>query len=155
MAEGEKNVVTNRKARHQYHILETIEAGIVLQGTEVKSLRQGKVNLGDAYAKIKDGEVWLVEMHISPYEQGNIFNHEPRRPRKLLLHKREIKRLLGKVQERGLTLIPLRIYFKRGKAKVELALAKGKRLYDRREDIKRRDEEREISRSLRRKVSLG
>ena len=155
MAEGEKTVVTNRKARHQYHILETIEAGIVLQGTEVKSLRQGKVNLGDAYAKIKDGEVWLVEMHISPYEQGNVFNHEPRRPRKLLLHKREIKRLLGKVQERGLTLIPLRIYFKRGKAKVELALAKGKRLYDRREDIKRRDEEREISRSLRRKVSLG
>jgi len=155
VAEGEKTVVTNRKARHQYHILETIEAGIVLQGTEVKSLRQGKVNLGDAYAKIKDGEVWLVEMHISPYEQGNVFNHEPRRPRKLLLHKREIKRLLGKVQERGLTLIPLRIYFKRGKAKVELALAKGKRLYDRREDIKRRDEEREISRSLRRKVSLG
>ncbi len=121
----------------------------------MKSLRQGKVNLGDAYAKIKDGEVWLVEMHISPYEQGNVFNHEPRRPRKLLLHKREIKRLLGKVQERGLTLIPLRIYFKRGRAKVELALAKGKRLYDRREDIKRRDEEREVSRSLRRKVSLG
>ncbi len=155
MAEGEKTIATNRKARHQYHILETIEAGIVLQGTEVKSLRQGKVNLGDAYAKIKDGEVWLVEMHISPYEQGNVFNHEPRRPRKLLLHKREIKRLLGKVQERGLTLIPLRIYFKRGRAKVELALAKGKRLYDRREDIKRRDEEREVSRSLRRKVSLG
>ncbi len=155
MAEGEKTVVTNRKARHQYHILETIEAGIVLQGTEVKSLRQGKVNLGDAYAKIKDGEIWLVEMHISPYEQGNVFNHEPRRPRKLLLHKREIKRLIGKVQERGLTLIPLRIYFKRGKAKVELALAKGKKLYDRREDIKRRDEEREVSRSLRRRVSLG
>jgi len=155
VAEGEKTIATNRKARHQYHILETIEAGIVLQGTEVKSLRQGKVNLGDAYAKIKDGEVWLVEMHISPYEQGNVFNHEPRRPRKLLLHKREIKRLLGKVQERGLTLIPLRIYFKRGRAKVELALAKGKRLYDRREDIKRRDEEREVSRSLRRKVSLG
>ncbi|NOZ55703.1 MAG: SsrA-binding protein SmpB [Calditrichaeota bacterium] len=155
MAEGEKTVVTNRKARHQYHILETIEAGIVLQGTEVKSLRQGKVNLGDAYAKIKDGEIWLVEMHISPYEQGNVFNHEPRRPRKLLLHKREIKRLIGKVQERGLTLIPLRIYFKRGKAKVELALAKGKKLYDRREDIKRRDEEREVSRSLRRRVSLS
>jgi len=155
VAEGEKTVVTNRKARHQYHILETIEAGIVLQGTEVKSLRQGKVNLGDAYAKIKDGEIWLVEMHISPYEQGNVFNHEPRRPRKLLLHKREIKRLIGKVQERGLTLIPLRIYFKRGKAKVELALAKGKKLYDRREDIKRRDEEREVSRSLRRRVSLS
>ncbi len=154
MGEGEKTIVTNRKARHFYDILETIEAGIALQGTEVKSLRQGKVNLGDAYARIKDGEVWLVDMHISPYEHGNVYNHDPRRPRKLLLHKREIKRLMGKVQERGLTLIPLRIYFKRGKAKVELALARGKKIFDRRESIKRRDQERELAGQLRGKVKL-
>lgn len=154
MAEGEKTVVTNRKARHFYDILETIEAGIVLQGTEVKSLRQGKVNIGDAYARIKDGEVWLVDMHISPYEHGNVHNHDPLRPRKLLLHKQEIKRLLGKVQERGLTLIPLRIYFKRGKAKVELAVARGKKIYDRREAIKRRDQEREIAAQVRGKVKF-
>ncbi len=152
MKEAEKTVVTNRKARHLYDILETLEAGIVLQGTEVKSLRAGKANLGDAYARIKNGEVWLEDMHISPYEHGNVYNHDPLRPRKLLLHKREIKRLMGKVQEKGLTLIPLRVYFKRGKAKVELALAKGKKIYDRREAIKRRDQERELAAGLRGKV---
>ena len=154
MNEGEKTVVVNRKARHEYQILETMEAGIVRQGTEVKSLRLGKANISDAYARIKDGEIFLVDMHISPYEQGNIYNHDPLRPRKLLLHKREIKRLIGKIQERGLTLIPLRVYFRRGRAKVELALARGKKIYDRREDIKRRDQERELGRQLRGKVKL-
>ncbi|MDZ7374277.1 MAG: SsrA-binding protein SmpB [candidate division KSB1 bacterium] len=152
MSEVEKTVVTNRKARHFYDILETIEAGIVLQGTEVKSLRQGKANIGDAYARIRNGEVWLEDAHISPYEHGTAYNHDPMRPRKLLLHKREIKRLVGKVQEKGLTLIPLRIYFKRGRAKVELALARGKKIFDRREAIKRRDQQRELEAALRGKT---
>lgn len=149
---SEKLIATNRKARHEYEILDTMEAGLVLTGTEVKALRDGRANLKDSYARIKDGEAFLLNAHISPYAHGNINNHDPLRTRKLLLHKREIKKLIGKVQERGLTLIPLRLYFKNGKAKVELALAKGKKIYDRRRDIAKRDQEREMQRELRRKV---
>jgi SsrA-binding protein len=138
-----KVVCTNRKARHDYEIVETYEAGIVLKGTEVKSLREGRANLKDSYAKIKDGEIFLLNAHISPYAYGNVNNHDPERQRKLLMHKREIMRLLGKVKERGYTLVPLSIYFdKNNRAKVELALAKGKSSYDKRESIKRRDEKR-------------
>lgn len=140
--ESEKNITVNRKARHEYAILQTYEAGIVLQGTEVKSLRQGKANLVDSYATIKEGEVWLIGTHISEYTQGNINNHNPTRERKLLLNKNEIRRLIGKVKEKGLTLIPLRLYFKNGNVKVELALAKGKKVYDKRESIAKRDFER-------------
>lgn len=143
------NIATNRKARYDYTILETFEAGIVLQGTEVKSLRNGKANLKDSFARVDRGEIILCNLHISPYDQGNRFNHDPLRPRKLLLHRAEIRRLAGKVAERGLTLVPLRLYFKRGVAKVELALAKGKKLYDRREAIAERDARREIDRALR------
>ena len=147
----EKVVVRNRRARHDYDILETYEAGIALKGTEVKSLREGKASIQDAYAKVEDGEVWLHQMHISPYERGGRFNHDPKRPRKLLLHKYEIKKLIGRTQERGLTLVPLKVYFNdRGIAKIELALAKGKKLYDRRREIARRIEERETERALRR-----
>ncbi|RKY66642.1 MAG: SsrA-binding protein [Candidatus Latescibacterota bacterium] len=146
----EKVVVRNRRARHDYDILETYEAGIALKGTEVKSLREGKASIQDAYAKVEDGEVWLHQMHISPYERGGRFNHDPKRPRKLLLHKYEIKKLIGRTQERGLTLVPLKVYFNdRGIAKIELALAKGKKLYDRRREIARRIEERETERALR------
>ncbi len=141
--------IENRKARHDYHIEETLEVGIALQGTEVKSLRAGKANLKDSYAEVRNGEVYAVNLHISPYEQGNRFNHEPLRPRKLLLHRHEINRLFGKVQQQGMTLIPLRIYFKQGKAKMELALAKGKKLHDKREDIAERDAQREIRRAVR------
>ncbi|MBI1387119.1 MAG: SsrA-binding protein SmpB [bacterium] len=142
-----KNAAQNRKARHEYHILETFQAGIALQGTEVKSLRQGKANLQDSYASIEKGEIYLLDCHISPYEQGNIYNHDPRRPRKLLMHKMEIIRLFSKVQQKGYTLVPLKIYFVRGKAKVDIALAQGKKLYDKREDIKRRDIDREMERA--------
>jgi len=145
---GEKTIATNRKARHEYHILETLEAGLVLTGTEVKSLRQGRANLKDSYATVRDGEVFLLNTHISPYDHGNINNHDPLRERKLLLHRREIRKLIGKVQEKGLTLIPLRLYFKRGKAKVELALAKGKKIYDKRADIAKRDARREMEKEL-------
>lgn len=144
----EKNITVNRKARHEYSILQTYEAGIVLHGTEVKSLRQGKANLVDSHANLKDGEVWLFSAHISVYEQGNINNHEPTRPRKLLLNKSEIRKLIGKVKEKGLTLIPLRLYFKGGKVKVELALAKGKKVYDKRESIAKRDMERDQERKV-------
>ena len=143
----EKNITVNRKARHEYTVLQTYEAGIVLQGTEVKSLRQGKANLVDSYANLKNGEIWLFGAHISVYEQGNINNHEPTRTRKLLLNKSEIKKLIGKVKEKGLTLIPLRLYFKNGKVKVELALAKGKKVYDKRESIAKRDMQREQERN--------
>jgi len=143
-----KVVITNKKARFQYEIIETFEAGLVLQGTEVKSLRLGKGNLQDSYATIKSGEIFLYNMHISPYEQGNIYNHETDRIRKLLLHKQEIKRLTGKVVERGMTLVPLKIYFKNGRAKVELGLARGKSLVDRRKDIARRDEQRMMEREF-------
>jgi len=146
----ERVVVRNRRASYDYDILETYEAGIALRGTEVKSLREGKASLQDAYAKVDDGEIWLYQMHISPYEQGGRFNHDPKRPRKLLLHKYEIRKLIGRTQERGLTLVPLKVYFnERGMAKVELALARGKRLYDRRREIARRIEEKDVERALR------
>ncbi len=139
-------VAQNRRAHRDYWIEETYEAGIALKGSEVKALREGRVSLKDGYAQIENGEVFLLNVHISPYAHGNYFNHDPLRPRKLLLHKREIKKLIGKVQQRGYTLIPLSIYFTRGKAKVELALAKGKKLYDRREELKRKALEKEFER---------
>ena len=144
-----ETVARNKRARHDYHILETWEAGLVLTGTEVKSLRDGKANLSDAYGVVKDGEVYLLNLHVSHYEQGNQFNHDPTRTRKLLLHRREIRRMIGAVERQGLTLVPLELYFKRGRAKVALALAKGKQAHDKREDIKRKDDEREIARALR------
>ena len=148
MEMAEKKIVAqNRRARRDYFIEETYEAGIALKGTEVKALREGRVNLQDGYAQIKDGEVYLINVHISPYAFGNRYNHDPLRDRKLLLHKREIRRLLGKVKEKGFTLIPLSIYFKGGKAKVELALVKGKKLYDKRESLKRKALEKELQRS--------
>lgn len=148
---GIKLVASNRKARHEYHILDTFEAGMVLTGPEVKSLRAGRAALGDAYAQIKDEEAFLYQMHISPYEQANRFNVEPKRVRKLLLHKREIRRLIGRTEEKGLTLIPLRIYFRRGRVKIEIGLAKGKKLYDKRESLARKDAQREMERLRSRK----
>jgi SsrA-binding protein len=145
---GEKIICTNRHARFEYHIEDSFEAGLVLQGTEVKSLRDGRANLKDSYAGMDNGEIYLFDCHISPYPNGGYANHEPKRPRKLLLHKQEIRRLLGKTQERGLTLIPLKLYFQRGKVKAELALARGKKLFDKREDMKRRDADREIERAF-------
>jgi len=144
----QKNITLNRKARHEYTILQTFEAGIVLQGTEVKSLRAGKANLVDSYASIERGEVWLISAHISEYTQGNINNHEPTRSRKLLLNRNEIRKLTSKVNEKGLTLIPLRLYFKNGKVKVELGLAQGKKVYDKRETIAKRDFDREQLRRI-------
>ena len=146
-----KIISTNRKAHHLYHILESFEAGIALVGTEVKSLRLGRANLKDSYAMVKKGEVYLHNMHISPYDQASRFNHDPTRTRKLLLHRREIKRFLGKTVERGLTLIPLKLYFKGNVAKVELALVVGKKIYDRRKDIKDREVKRELQRALKEK----
>ena len=143
-----RNICENRRARHEYHFLETFEAGISLQGTEVKSLRMGKGNLQDAYAKIEDGECWLLNMHISPYEMGNIFNKDPLRPKKLLLHKYEINKLLGKIKEKGFTLVPLQVYFKDGKAKIEMGLCRGKKLYDKRDDIAKRDAKRDMDRKI-------
>ena len=147
-AEAERTVVANRRARHDYHLEETYEAGIQLVGSEVKSLREGRASLQDAYAKVRGGEVWLVNMHIALYPQAGPFNHDPLRARKLLLHKAEIRRLVGKVKERGYTLVPLRVYFRRGLAKVELALARGKKQYDKREDLARREAERQVARAL-------
>lgn len=145
---GVKAVATNRRAHHEYFILETYEAGIALTGTEVKSLRQGKANLNDAFARIDNGECILYEMHISPYAFGNRFNPDPKRPRKLLLHKREILKLYSEIKEKGLTLIPLKIYFIRGIAKVELGLAKGKKLYDKRADLAEKEAGRKIDRAM-------
>ncbi len=142
--DGIKNVATNRKARHEYFIEDTFEAGIALTGTEVKSIRQGKVNIKDSYASIEKGEVFLNNMHISPYEQGNIFNVDPLRKRKLLLHKREIRKLLVSTTQKGYTLVPLSVYIKNGLVKIELAVARGKKLYDKREDIAKRDAERRM-----------
>ena len=151
-AEEKRIVARNRKARHDYHVVDTMEAGIALVGTEVKSVRQGKINLSDSYAALENGEVFLHNLHISPYEKGNIFNHDPMRKRKLLLHGREIRRLRGKVLEKGLTLVPLSIYLIDNRlVKIELALVRGKKLYDRREDIKKRDYDREMQRQIRRK----
>ena len=145
---GEQNVSVNRQARHNYFIEETYEAGLVLKGSEVKSLRDGKANLKDSYARIQNGEAFLVNAHISPYPGANRFNHDPTRARKLLLHGRQIERLTGKTKERGFTLIPLRLYFKNGRAKVELGLARGKKLYDKREALRRKIAQREVERSL-------
>jgi len=145
---GEKNVCLNRLARFNYFIDETYEAGLVLVGSEVKSLRDGKANLKDSYARIQKGEAFLINAHVSAYPGANQFNHDPTRARKLLLHQREIERLTGKTKERGFTLIPLRLYFKNGKAKVELGLARGKKLYDKRETLRRKVAEREVERSL-------
>jgi SsrA-binding protein len=147
-AAGEHIICVNRQARHNYFIDETYEAGLVLLGSEVKSLRDGKANLVDSYAQIRHGEAFLLNMHISPYAGANQFNHEPTRTRKLLLHGREIERLTGKTKERGLTLIPLKVYFKNGRAKVELGLARGKKLYDKRETLRRKVAEREVERSI-------
>ncbi len=145
-----RKITVNRRARHEYFIEETFEAGVVLTGTEVKSLRQGKGSLNESYAGIENGEVFLYNCHISPYEAGNRFNHEPLRPRKLLLHKEEIRRLIGKTREKGMTLVPLSLYFdKNNRVKVELALARGKKLYDKRHELARRDAEREMERAMR------
>lgn len=143
---GTRLVCQNKKAYHDYEIVETLEAGMVLLGTEVKSMREGRANLKDSYGKVKKGEVFLYGLHISPYTHASYDNHEPERVRKLLLHRYEIKRIIGKTQERGFSLIPLKIYFKEGKAKVELALARGKKLYDKRETLKRKEEAREMDR---------
>ena len=146
MPEKQKLICQNKKAFHNYFIEETYQTGISLLGSEVKSLRDGKANLGDSYGDIKRGEVFLVDAHISAYPQANRLNHDPLRTRKLLLHKREIRRLIGKVEQRGYTLIPIKLYFLAGKVKVDLALAKGKKLYDKRETLKKKDMEREMER---------
>ncbi|MDR0921562.1 MAG: SsrA-binding protein SmpB [Lactobacillales bacterium] len=149
MPKGEgKLIAQNKKARHDYSIIDTIEAGIVLQGTEIKSIRNSRINLKDGYAQIRNGEAWLMNVHISPYEQGNIFNHDPLRTRKLLMHKKQIARLIGETKNTGVTLVPLKVYIKDGYAKVLIGLAKGKKQYDKREDMKRKDIKREIDRTL-------
>ncbi len=150
-AKGEKLIVDNRRARHEYQLLDRVEAGMVLTGTEVKSLREGRVQVRQAYADVRGNEVWLVGLHIAVYDQGNTANHDPDRDRKLLLHTREIDALNAQVREKGLTLVPTRLYFKDGRAKVELALAKGKDLHDKRRDISKRDAERQIQRELSRR----
>ncbi|HSE28329.1 MAG TPA: SsrA-binding protein SmpB [Gemmatimonadales bacterium] len=146
-AESRQSIARNPRATHDYHILDTWEAGLVLTGTEVKSLRSGKASIKEAFARVGRGEVWLEGMNITPYEQGNRWNHDPVRSRKLLLHRKEIERLIGAVEQKGLTLVPLELYFSRGKAKVKLALGRGKKVHDRREDVKRRDAEREMARA--------
>jgi SsrA-binding protein len=143
-----RTLVQNRQARFNYEVLEKVEAGIVLMGTEVKSIREGKANIKEAYADIRDGEAWLIGAHINPYSHGNITNHNPLRERKLLLNTREIHRLQGKIMEKGLTLVPLRLYLKGRLIKLELGVARGKKLVDKREDIKKRDQEREIQRAM-------
>ena len=149
---GSNIEIQNKKARHDYFIEETLETGIVLSGTEVKSIRQGKANLKDSYAIIKDGEIYITGMHISPYDKGNIFNKDPLRDRKLLLHKREINKLVGMVQQKGLTLVPVKAYFVRGRVKILLGIARGKKLYDKREDIKARDAKRDIDRKIKERL---
>ena len=146
--EGERAVATNRKARHNYQILERLEAGIVLTGDEVKSLRAGRASLAEAFARVRDGEVWLEGMHIPPYEQGNVKDHQPLRPRKLLLHRREIAKLVSQQQEERLAFVPLRVYFTRGISKVELAVARGKREHEKRQAIAKREHQREMEREL-------
>ena len=148
MAEGERTIASNRKARHEYHILERLETGIALTGTEVKSLRDGRTTMAQAFADIRDGEAWLNGLEISIYDQGGRANHEPVRPRKLLLHRREIDSLYGKVREKGLTIVPTKIYFKDSRVKVELAVAKGKEQRDKRRDVAERDAKRQIEREL-------
>src|SRR5215218_2627623 len=143
------SIARNKRAKFDYHIIETWEAGLVLTGSEVKSLRDGRANLSDAYGIVKDGEVFLLNLHISPYERASTFNHEPTRTRKLLLHRREIRKMIGSVERQGLTLVPLELYFKQGKAKVALGLGRGKKLYDKRADEKKRDDERDMQRAVR------
>lgn len=149
-SDGRKIVASNRKARHEYEILETLEAGMVLKGPEVKSLRAGKVAFQDAFARVEGEEVWLYSLHISPYEQANRFNVDPTRTRKLLLNRHEIRRLIGRVEEKGLTLVPLEIYFRRGVAKVTLGIGRGRKLHDKREKLKRQTQEREARRAMER-----
>lgn len=144
MEPEEKTVAQNKRARFEYQILETTEVGIVLKGSEVKSVRQGKVDISDCFASVKDGEIWLHNMHVAAYENAGPFNHNPKRSRKLLLHKREIRKIFGKTKQTGLSLVPLRLYWKHGLAKLELAIAKGKRSYDKRESIRKRDQDREM-----------
>ena len=146
---GDKTVVTNRRARREYFTEDTYEAGLVLTGSEIKSVRAGRANLQDSYVTIRDGEAWLLNSHIAPYKQASDQNHEPKRDRKLLLHRRQIDRLAGKVQAKGYTIIPLRLYLKNKRAKVEIALAKGKKLYDKRDDLAKRQAQRDIERALR------
>ena len=148
---GEANIAVNRRARHDFDIGEKLEAGLVLVGSEVKSLRDGKTNLKDSFARFEKGEIWLFNAHISPYDPASQFGHDPLRPRKLLLNRSEIAKLDGKVKERGLTLIPLRLYFKNGRAKVEIALAKGKKRYDKRSSIREREVAREVDRAIKRR----
>ena len=148
-AEGKKIVASNRRARHEYEVLDRMEAGIALTGAEVKSLRAGKVSIAEAFGRVDGGEVWLHGMHVSPYEAAGRWNTDPLRPRKLLLHRQEIRRLIGSVQEKGRTLVPLEIYFKRGRAKVDLAVARGKKLHDKRQDQKAQEAKREVERALR------
>lgn len=149
MPKGEgKLIAQNRKARYEYTILDTIEAGIVLKGTEIKSIRAGHINLKDGYASIRDGEIWLYNVHISPFEQGNQFNHDPVRARKLLMKKKQIDSLIGETKQGGVTLVPLKVYIKNGFAKVLIGLAKGKKQYDKRETIKRRDQDRQLRRAV-------
>lgn len=148
-SDGYKVVSDNRQARFRYEVLETYEAGIELKGTEVKSIRQGKVNIRDGYALIRDDQAWLLNVNISPHQTtGEYFNHDPLRTRRLLLHKQEIRKLIGKVEQQGLTLVPLKMYFKRGRVKVVIGLCRGKKLFDKREDIKRRDDQRQIARAM-------
>lgn len=146
--------LVNRKAFHDFEIMEKFEAGLVLQGTEVKSIRIGKVSFKDSYARVKNGELWLVNLHISEYDHGSAWNHDPARQRKLLLHRREVKRLIGKIEEQGLTLVPLSIYFKQGYAKVELGLARGRKMFDKRREIAKRDVNRDIQRELKGKLRM-
>lgn len=150
-----KVIATNRKAAHDFHLEDRYEAGLVLCGTEIKSIRAGMVNLVDGYVQPKDGELWLLNVHIAPYEPAGRYGHEPRRPRKLLLHRREINKLLARVVERGYTIVPVRLYLKDGKAKVEIALARGKRKYDKREAIAKKDTQREIDRVLKEREWRG
>ena len=145
---GDKIVSSNRRARHEYFILETFEAGIVLHGSEIKSVRAGQISLAEAYVRIDGKEAWLEDAHIAPYEQASIYNHEPLRPRKLLLHSAEIRKLWDTVRQKGVTIIPLSVYLKNGRAKVEIAIAKGKKLYDKRAEIAKRDSQREIERQM-------
>lgn len=148
MATYDKPIAQNKKARHDFHIEETYEAGIVLTGTEIKSVRNRKVNLKDSFARVTGGEIWLSNMHISPYEQGNRYNHDPVRARKLLMHRKEIDKLVGITKEKGYTLVPLKVYIKNGVAKVLLGLGRGKKKYDKREDLKRKDAKREVERAF-------
>jgi len=146
---ADKTVVTNRRVRREYFIEESFEAGLVLTGSEIKSIRAGRANLQDSYVSIRDGEAWLINLHVSPYKQASIESHEPKRDRKLLLHRRQIDRLLGKVQAKGYTIVPLRLYLKNNRAKVEIALAKGKKLYDKRADLAKRQAQRDMERAVR------